>query len=160
MTGCDKLSTSITYLLCCKLHVHIITSKTVNYLEGHKILNDCQHRFSAREVVRLRKCLYIILKLAASYDKNIQIDMIILDFSNALDCLPQQRQLKSGSLWNKRHYTPEDKILSKLKNTAGASGGSIIEEGAGCQCSAPGILHGPYVVLIFISSYHKNTLLR
>ena len=55
--------------------------------------------------MRLRTCLYIILKLAASYDKNIQIDIIILDFSKALDCLPHQRLLKKVDYYGIRCTT-------------------------------------------------------
>ena len=79
--------------LCCKLLEHVIVSKTVKHLERHNILNDCQHGFRAK-----RSCVTQILilyhELAASLDKKIQTDMIILDFSKAFDRVPHQRILK------------------------------------------------------------------
>ena len=64
--------------LCCKLLDHVIVSKTVKRLERYNILNDCQHGFRTK-----RRCETQILtlyhELAASIDKKIHTDMIILE---------------------------------------------------------------------------------
>ena len=74
--------------LCGKLLQHVIVSKTVKHLKRH-IFDHCQHSFRAK-----RSCetlfLTIYHELAASLDKKIQTDMIILDFSKTFD----QRLLK------------------------------------------------------------------
>ena len=58
--------------LCCKLLEH------VKHLTRYNIINDCQHGFTAK-----RSCdtqiLTLYHELAASLDKKIQTDMIILD---------------------------------------------------------------------------------
>ena len=84
--------------LCCKLLEHVIVSKTVKHLERHNILNDCQHGFRAKRSCETQ-ILTLYHELAASLDKKILTDMIILDFSKAFDRVPHQHLLKKV-----RHY--------------------------------------------------------
>ena len=79
--------------LRCKLLEHVIVSKTVKHMERHTILNDCQHGFRAKRSCETQ-ILTLYHELAASLDKKIQTDMIILDFSKAFDRVPHQRLLK------------------------------------------------------------------
>ena len=80
--------------LCCKLLVHVIVSMTVNYLERYNILDNCQHGF--REKRRCEAQIFTLYhELAASLDKKIQTDMIILDFRKAFDRVSHQRLLKT-----------------------------------------------------------------
>ena len=73
--------------LCCKLQEHIIVSITLKHLDHHKILTGCQHRFRAWrscETQLVTLCHLIV----ESLEKNKQTDMIILDFSKAIDRVP------------------------------------------------------------------------
>ena len=79
--------------LCCKLLEHVIVSKTVKQLERYNILNDCQHSFGAKRSCETQ-IVTLYHELASSFDKKVQTDMIILDFSKAFDRVPHQRLLK------------------------------------------------------------------
>ena len=63
-------------------------------MERHSILNDCQHGFRAQRSCETQ-ILTLYHELAASLDKKIQTDMIILDFSKAFDRVSHQRLLNN-----------------------------------------------------------------
>ena len=65
----------------------------MNQLERYNILDDCQHGFRAKRSCETQ-ILTLYHELAASLDKKIQTDMIILDFSKAFNRVPHQRLLK------------------------------------------------------------------
>ena len=81
--------------LCCKLLEHVIVSETVKHLESHIIFNDCQHGFRSNRSCE-SQIVTLYHELAASLDKKIQTDMVILHFSKAFDRVPHQRLLRKG----------------------------------------------------------------
>ena len=65
----------------------------------YNILNDGQHGFRAKRSCETQ-ILTVYHELAASLDKKIQTNTIILDFSKAFDCVPRQRLLRpSQGFW-------------------------------------------------------------
>ena len=86
---------------------------------NHQILTDSQHGFRAR-----RSCETQLLTLAeeliSGLDKKQQHDLIILDFSKAIDRVPNLRLLKkTGTLWRSRFYPQLDKGIPDRQDTAG-----------------------------------------
>ena len=78
--------------LCCKIQEHIITSNILKHLEDDSILTDCQHSFRARRSCETQ-LLTLVHELADSIDRGKQMDLVILDFSKAIDRIPHQRLL-------------------------------------------------------------------
>ena len=78
--------------ICCKLMEHIITSNIMKHLDSNNILYDLQHGFR-----KARSCesqlLPFIQELNASNNKNIQTDLIIMDFAKAFDKVSHRRLL-------------------------------------------------------------------
>ena len=78
--------------ISCKLMEHIITKHIMNHLENNKILYDLQHGFR-----HSRSCetqlLSFIQELSETDNKNIQTDLIIMDFAKAFDKVPHHRLL-------------------------------------------------------------------
>ena len=72
--------------LCCKVQEHITSSNILRHLDDNSILTDCQHGFGARRSCETHE-------LAEFNDKRRQMDLIILDFLKAFDCVPHQRLL-------------------------------------------------------------------
>jgi hypothetical protein len=78
--------------ICCKTMEHILVSSILNHLDGHGVLNDCQHGFRARRSCETQM-LTFIHEIAGKMNKNRQHDLIILDFSKAFDRVPHKRLL-------------------------------------------------------------------
>jgi hypothetical protein len=78
--------------ISCKIMEHVITKHVLNHLESNSLLYDLQHGFR-----HSRSCesqlLSFVQELAANSDKNIQTDLIIMDFAKAFDKVPHQRLL-------------------------------------------------------------------
>jgi hypothetical protein len=70
--------------ISCKIMEHVITKHILNHLESNSLLYDLQHGFR-----HSRSCeaqlLSFVQELAANSDKNIQTDLIIMDFAKAFD---------------------------------------------------------------------------
>ena len=71
---------------------HVITKRILSHLENNSLLYDVQHGFR-----HSRSCetqlLSFVQEHTANSDKNIQTDLIIMDFAKAFDKLPHQRLL-------------------------------------------------------------------
>jgi hypothetical protein len=69
---------------------HVITKRILSHLENNSLLYDVQHGFR-----HSRSCetqlLSFVQEHTANSDKNIQTDLIIMDFAKAFDKLPHQR---------------------------------------------------------------------
>ena len=79
-------------VICCKIIEHIIHSSIMHHLTFHNILTNCQHGFR-----KSRSCesqlIITVDDLAHNLDKNLQTDVILLDFSKAFDKVPHLRLL-------------------------------------------------------------------
>ena len=70
--------------ICCKLMEHIVTKHLMNHLENNNILYDLQHGFRNSRSCKTQ-LLSFIQELSETDNKNIQTDLIIMDFSKAFD---------------------------------------------------------------------------
>ena len=77
--------------VCCKILEHMISSSHIRqHLEQHKILSKFKHGF--RKFFSCETQLPVTLQdLLSHRDKNIQIDMAVLDFSKAFYTVPHRR---------------------------------------------------------------------
>ena len=90
---------------CCKLMEQIITSHIRQHLDQHSILSTLQHGF--RKFYSCETQLLVTLQDLFTYrDKNIQIDLAVLDFSKAFDAVPHKRMLGKLS-----HYGIKGPVL-------------------------------------------------
>ena len=131
--------------LCWKLLEHVIISKTVNHLERYNILDDPGFRVK-------RSCETQILtlyhELAASLDKKIQTDMIILDFGKAFDRVPHQRLLKKV-----HHYGIRGTTYQWVSSFLNSRTQQVLVEGQSSE-KVPivsGVPQGSVLFLIFIN---------
>ena len=69
--------------ICCKLCEHIIASSLMKHLEGSNILYDLQHGFRSSRSCETQ-LISFVQDLAQSVNKNIQTDLIIMDFAKSL----------------------------------------------------------------------------
>ena len=74
---------SLTYIIC-KLLEHVVTSSIMKHLEYNNILYDLQHGFRSSRSCEAQLVSFI-QDLAKSSDKNIQADLIIMNFAKAFD---------------------------------------------------------------------------
>jgi hypothetical protein len=78
--------------ICCKLMEHTITSNIMKHLDSNNILYDLQNGFR-----KARSCesqlLQFIQELNVNNNKNIQTDLIIMDFAKAFDKVSHHRLL-------------------------------------------------------------------
>ena len=83
----------------------VIPSHIRQHLDQHSILSTLQHSF--RKSYSCETQLLVTLQDLFSYrDKNIQIDLVVLDFSKAFDTVPHKRMLGKLS-----HYGIKGPVL-------------------------------------------------
>ena len=73
--------------ICCKTLEHIICKHILCHLEQHKILTSLQHGFRSGHSCE-SQLVITMHDLMQSFDRRLQTDMIILDFSKAFDTVP------------------------------------------------------------------------
>ena len=78
--------------VCCKTLEHIICKHILCHLEQHKILTSLQHWFRSGHSCE-SQLVITMHDLMQSFDRRLQTDMIILDFSKAFDTVPHQKLL-------------------------------------------------------------------
>ena len=80
---------SLTCVLC-KIMEHIVCKHIRNHLDKHNILSPLQHGFRHKHSCETQ-LLITTNDLLMKRDKNVQIDVAILDFSKAFDTVPHRR---------------------------------------------------------------------
>ena len=137
--------------LCCKLLEHVIVSNTVKHHKKHNILNDCQHGFRAKRSCEI-EILTLYHELASSLDRDIQTDMINLDFSKAFNRVPHQRLLKKVHNYGIRGNTQRwiTSFLSSRTQQVIVEGYSLKKVSMISDVPQGSVL-GPALVLIFIN---------
>ena len=78
--------------ISCKLLEHIIASNIMKHFESNNILYDLQHGFRAHRSCE-SQIISLIHQLSLNNDKNIQTNLIIMDFAKAFDKVPHNRLL-------------------------------------------------------------------
>ena len=79
-------------VVCCKLLEHCVCNHILQHLEDHNLLTSLQHGFRRRHSCETQ-LLLTYDDLIGSFDRKIQTDMAILDFSRAFDTVPHERLL-------------------------------------------------------------------
>ena len=69
---------------------HIMQSNIMRHLDSHSILNDAQHGFRKKRSCETQ-LLMVTADIHKALDNNLQMDGILLDFSNAFDKVPHSR---------------------------------------------------------------------
>ena len=84
--------------ISCKLLEHVMASNMMDHLESNNILYEMQHGFRSN-----RSCESQIIshahQLAQNNDKNIQTDLIIMDFAKAFDKVPHKRLISKLTVY-------------------------------------------------------------
>ena len=93
---CDKKLAQTC--VCCKILEHIISSHIRHHLDNYNIISSFQHGF--RKLFSCETQLAVTIQDLLSFrDKQIQVDMAILDFSKAFDTVPHKRLLGKLSFY-------------------------------------------------------------
>ena len=78
--------------VCCKILEHIICSSILKHLEKYSILTPLQHGFRSGHSCE-SQLIVTMHDITTTYDRKIQTDMVILDFSKAFDTVPHRKLL-------------------------------------------------------------------
>ena len=101
---------SLTCIIC-KLFEHIICKHILAHLEDHKILTDLQHGSRSGRSCKIQ-LVTTFQDLAQMHNKKgSQIDIAVLDFSEAFDTLPHD-----GLLSKLKHYGIYEKMWLWIYN--------------------------------------------
>ena len=137
--------------ITCKLMEHIIYKHILNHLESHNILSDLQHGFRSGRSCETQ-LITTIHDLMSSFDRRVQTDVAILDFSKAFDTVPHDRLLSKLA-----HYGIDKNIWQWISTFLKGRKQSVIVDGksslfADVDSGVPqGTVLGPLLFLLHIN---------
>ena len=142
--------------ICCKVMEHVICKHIIKHTEKHSILTVLQHGFR-----RARSCesqlLVTIHDMLNYWNKNTQLDVIVLDFSKAFDTVPHDRLLGKVD-----HYGINGHIHSWISNFLKHRSQCVLVEGAKSDPAhvvsdvPQGTVMGPLLFLLHITDLPEN----
>ena len=130
---------------------HIVCKHILSHLDTHSILTQYQHGFRKAHSCE-SQLLLTVNDLMCSYDKKIQTDVAILDFSRAFDTVLHERLL--GKL---DHYGIRGKIQEWIRSFLCSGQMWVAVDGETSQkCKVDsgvpqGTVFGPLLFLLFIN---------
>ena len=89
--------------VCAKLLKHIICKNIMTHFTKNKIQTSVQHGFRAEHSCE-SQLLLTTEDLVQNYEDKIQTDLIVLDFSKAIDVVPHQRLLHITELGDLHYF--------------------------------------------------------
>ena len=95
--------------IACKLLEHIFANM-MQHLETNNILYELQHGFRAKRSCE-SQIISLIHELSQNNDKNIQTDLIIMDFAKAFDKVPHKRLL-----YKMKYFGISEQIINWVKS--------------------------------------------
>ena len=139
-------------VVCCKLLEHIVCNHVLTHLEENNLLTTLQHGFR-----RGHSCDTQLLltydDLIRSFDKTLQTDMAILDFSRAFDTVPHRRLISKLTSYGVKGQvlTWIDSFLSDRKMTVVVDGHTAKESIRVLSGVPQGTVLGPLLFLVYIN---------
>ena len=139
-------------VVCCKLLEHIVCNHVLTHLEENNLFTTLQHGFRRGHSCKTQ-LLLTYDDLIRSFDKTLQTDMAILDFSRAFDTVPHRRLISKLTSYGVKGQvlTWIDSFLSDRKMTVVVDGHTAKESIRFLSGVLQGTVLGPLLFLVYIN---------